>query len=138
MKHDIERLISIARSWINTPWQHNQKTKGIGVDCVRFLEQVAIEYGVDIPPLPDHYSRLVENEAMLDYLSQHFRLVTQRGLQAGDVILFKPKGLFNHIGLATSPTTVIHACQPEGKVLEHNIDGIWAKMLKAGSIWELK
>ena len=131
-------IIDNARTWIGTPWRHNQQKKGVGVDCVRFLEAVARESGIVIPALPENYNRIAQNNAMKRYLIQHFERVPHSERRMADVLLFQPNGLNNHIGIATSATTVIHASQRDQKVVEHNLDGIWLKMLKNGGTWRLK
>ena len=44
----IEKLITAARTRIGTPWHHNQKTDGVGFDCLRFWQIVAKDVGIEL------------------------------------------------------------------------------------------
>lgn len=46
-------LIAEARSWIGTPWVHQQRLKGVGADCVGFAGGVLIALGIYAADHPD-------------------------------------------------------------------------------------
>lgn len=121
-------LTTSARDWINTPWRHNTCKKGLGVDCVNFLFAVAKESGYKLPPLPSNYSRVTVNDEILTYLNTNLQKVST--IERDTVLLFQFAGYNNHVAIATSTNTMIHASQSHRKVLEHPIDGIWLRMLK--------
>lgn len=137
MKLQKDQWIGIARSWLGTEWRHNQRTKGVGVDCICFLEEVAKEAGIDIEPLPTKYNRTAYGNTFIDYLDRNFTRV-DRPPDKGDVILFSSNGLFTHVGICTGSNQVIHASQKDGKVVEHSINGIWERMMSKGGIWEVR
>ncbi len=131
MKVNEDGIIEIARSWLNTPWHHNQNKKGLGVDCVNFLASVAIESGYDIPPIPKKYGRIATSTEIEDYLDVHFiRKNRTKELNKTDLLLFKYSGYNTHVAIATSENTIIHASLGHGKVIEHPIDGVWWRILK--------
>ena len=39
-------LIDVARSWLNTPYHHAGRIKGVGVDCGTLLSEVSMETGL--------------------------------------------------------------------------------------------
>lgn len=132
-----DKIIEIARSWLNTPWHHNQKQKGLGVDCVNFLASVAIESGYEIAPIPKKYGRIASSNEIESYLDLHFiRNIDKKILNKTNVLLFKYSGYNTHVGIATSHNTMIHASLPHGKVIEHPIDGVWWRILK--NSWSFK
>jgi cell wall-associated NlpC family hydrolase len=40
-----ERIVAEAETWLNTPFRHQGRLKGQGVDCVGFISEVAREAG---------------------------------------------------------------------------------------------
>jgi cell wall-associated NlpC family hydrolase len=129
-------LIEVARSWLNTPWQHNQKTKGIGVDCVNFLNAIANESGVIIEEIPEHYGRVATDNNIEEYLERNFKKKPTKDIEKNNIILYAFSGYKNHVALATSNNTIIHANSRVGKVVEHNIDGVWLRCIN--SVWVIK
>ncbi|HET8688175.1 MAG TPA: NlpC/P60 family protein, partial [Methanosarcina sp.] len=112
----------IAREWLGTPWRHNCQVKGVGVDCINFLEAVAKESGYDIPPIPSHYGRTAIDDGIREYLNQYF--IPSHTITTGTILLFQFGGYNNHVAIATSETTMIHASFRHKKVVEHPIDGL--------------
>lgn len=139
MIKDKNKIIEKAREWLYTPWQHNQKTKGLGVDCVNFLAALAHECNYDIPPIPKRYARLAESNEIIDYLNGYFiEKDNIYPIGKADILLFKFSGYNTHVGIATSHETMIHASSDHGCVVEHPIDGIWIRMLKKSWRFEKK
>lgn len=128
-------LITSARQWIDTPWQHNQCTKTIGVDCVNFLKAIARDSGLNIEEIPASYGRVATDNKIEEYLNRNFYKKESLIIEANNIILYQFSGYNNHVALATSPTTIIHANSKVGKVVEHNIDGVWMRCI--ASIWEI-
>lgn len=122
-------LIKVAREWLNTPWQHNQISKGIGVDCVNFLSAIAKESGLIIEDIPRCYGRTATDNQIELYLERNFKRKIDLSIDGNDILLYKFSGYNNHVGLATSSTTIIHANSKVGRVVEHSIDGIWKRCL---------
>lgn len=131
-----EEIINIARSWLGTQWKHNQQNKNVGVDCVNFLHAIAVESGINIPPIPQSYARLPNNNEIKTYLSNNFTLKNKEDINICDILLFTWQGRDSHVALVTevNPLKIIHANQRLGKVSEHNCDGIWLRRLE--SVWE--
>ena len=132
-----QTIIKNARSWINTPWRHNYSSKGIGVDCVRFLEAVAKESGLNLEPLPEHYNRRVMNDSIRDYLDRNFVPVTRDKIKPCDILLFNIKGFNHHIGIGSYDGWFIHANERANRVMEQPLNGIWEAMVSNGGVWEI-
>lgn len=129
-------LIEKAREWIGTEWHHNQRQKGIAVDCVNFLSEVAKESGLEIEEIPEEYGRVATENKIELYLDRNFLKKSSDIIERNDIILYSFFGLNNHVAIASSETTIIHASQKEGRVVEHTIDGIWLKRIKG--VWRVK
>jgi cell wall-associated NlpC family hydrolase len=139
---DKEKFIKIARSWLGTKWQHDQQIKGVGVDCVNFLMAVAIEYGCDLPLIPKNYNRISRNNEIVDYIADNFQILYSKDqgdlnlMDSTDIAIFKVSGYSTHVGIITAPYTIIHSENRVGKVIEHNLDGVWLRKLH--SIWRFR
>jgi hypothetical protein len=132
----MSKLIKVARTWLDTPWQHNQKVKGLGVDCVNFLIAVAFESGLNIEPIPLSYGRTAIDNQIERYLERNFIKKPDLAIEENNILLYQFSGYNNHVAIATSPTTIIHANSKEGRVVEHSIDGVWKRCLK--SVWMIQ
>jgi cell wall-associated NlpC family hydrolase len=129
----MNKLVLCAKGWIGTPWMHKQAVKGVGVDCVNFLYAVGIEAGLQLSPIPDQYGRIAIGDDITHYLCKHFVKREKLEVVEGDILLFKFSGYNNHVGIASSEKTMIHASAHHQKVVEHAIDGKWQRILKG--VW---
>ena len=127
----MSRVIEVARSWLGTTWMHGQRVKGIGVDCVGFLFAVASECGYDLPPLPSNYERIALKDSIREYLNTN--LIAYPDIVSEAVLLFQYSGFNNHVAIATSTNSIIHASYTHQKVVEHPLDGVWLRTLKG--VW---
>ena len=73
-------------------------------------------------------------QLVADSLAAHGHKVPFYDLEDGDVMLFSFAGEPRHVGLASTlngEQGVIHAWAKPGKVVEHRIDDLWHKRLRA-------
>lgn len=132
------KAILEARSWLNTPWRHNRKDKGRGVDCINFLFAVGQSVGLRLPPLPEQYAKIPIKNEIEKYLTKSFVRCFDGKIKIARVLLFSFRGYKCHVGIATSDHSMIHACNfgRHQKVQEHEINGVWWQSLD--SVWEVK
>lgn len=52
-----DRVLTEALSWQGTPWHHQGRVKGVGVDCLMFLAEVYERAGVIPHADPGNYAR---------------------------------------------------------------------------------
>jgi cell wall-associated NlpC family hydrolase len=128
-------IIDIARTWIDTPWKHNQYTKGVGVDCVRFLEAIALESDVSVPPLPVSYPRVDTTRTILKYLKEHFTKIPIEQIDITDILLIKVDGLLTHTGIYSGDGYFIHASNHKKimRVIELPLDDTYLRNVH--SVW---
>lgn len=115
-------IIASARSWIGTPYMHQAKVKGVGVDCGQILIDVFCGLGL-VPPFdPGDYTRDWFNHRDEEkYLGFVFdNSVEVAAPEPGDIMLFKFGRTYSHAGIVShaAPLTIIHASAPMGCVLE--------------------
>jgi cell wall-associated NlpC family hydrolase len=130
MQIKLSLIVKESRSWLGTPWRHCQQVKGVkgGIDCVRFLYQVAKTCGVDLEDLPSYYDRLARGNDIINYLENHFEKIPIQDRQFGDILVFKCLGIPHHVGLCVPIGTekykgVIHASSQEKRIVETTLDG---------------
>lgn len=124
---DAESVIAAARECLGTPFQHQGRRAGVGLDCAGLICHVAGKMGLphdtpaDYPR--DPYDGLLER--VLDAQACLLR-VDPSELAPGDVLLFR-RGRSRrprHLGI-WSGASLIHAAYPPGRVIEHRLDEGW-------------
>lgn len=128
-------IMQIARRWVGTPYQHQARVEGVGVDCVNFVLAVGIEAGV-IADDPEKfapfsgYARVPNPRHMVAGMDSHFKKLPGLNISLpGDIVwLAWRKDLPMHVallGAVGERVTLIHAYSGTGKVVEHGLDKIW-------------
>ena len=130
-----DKLVTLARGWIGTPWRHAQRKKGYGVDCINFLWDVAQGIGSNLPPIPEKYSRTSYHNEIEIYLDKYLVRTEVKLIEKGSILMFQFSGYNTHVAIASSNHSMIHACRRHKRVLEHEIDGKWKRTLIGA--WEV-
>lgn len=104
-------VVSVARSWLGTPYHPNARLKGIGCDCGTLLAEVFPEAGVipwieldDYPP-DWHLNR--SEEKYLGYVRRFASEVIEPDV--GDVLVWKFGRCFSHGGIYIGDGLMIHS-----------------------------
>jgi len=108
-----------AREWIGTPWRHNQRVKGIGVDCVGLAMAVAEVAGVYLDY--GNYERRPRQDSLYQTLLSCPELSPKEWVcdrEPGDLLLLRVGRSLCHVGIVTTNDTYVHASQTAGKVVE--------------------
>lgn len=119
-----DQLVNEARGWLNTPFHHQGRAKGRGVDCIGLPIGCLKELGV-VTYNPDGYAREPDG-TMEKYLSANLEEIP---MQAGALLLFKIRTNPQHIAIATDYGMIHSFSGGAKKVIEHRIDEWWAKRL---------
>ena len=114
------QIVAEARSWLATPFHHQARVKGVGVDCAGVIIGTAARLGL-CPDFIDerNYARTPDGR-MRELLRRHLLPVPREQRLAGDVINFAWYGEPQHLGILTERNTVVHAYGTEvrGRVVE--------------------
>ena len=116
-----EQLINEARTWVETPFHHNQMCKGVGADCIGVVAASALACGISLPNLPRAYP-LRANGTLRPYLDKY--LNRSHVMQPGDVLLMSFDNEPHHVALFCGHT-IIHAYAQVRKCVEQEIDDYW-------------
>lgn len=133
------QIIACARTYLGTPYQHQGRLKGTGIDCVGLIVGIARECGFFIadrtgyPRLP--YRGLIETAAA----ESMDRILMP---EPGCVALVRFRKYPQHAAILTDDDTVIHAYDPiqthhgRGVCVEHGIDERWRE--RVHSFWRFR
>lgn len=128
-----ERIVAIARQYIGTPYHHQARVPGVGIDCVGVLVCVARELGV-IAQDADYgaYARNARDDELLRILDAHLeRLPSPEMAEAGDVLTFVIGKWPHHVAIKTGPDTLLHSYMGIGRVVETQIGNNWQQRIIA-------
>ena len=118
---DRASLLTEARTWINTPYHHKGRVKGVGVDCGGLLYEV-YKTQFDLKPYPAIYdmdwSLHRSDELYLDFIREYISETHDPG--PADIVVFQIGRCYSHGGILTNTGRVIHAWghQANGIVME--------------------
>lgn len=132
-----QAVVAAARSWLGTPYAHQQMCKGAGVDCGMLVGGVAIDAGVISREFWDArfaafrgYARTPAN-GMLERVCRSFMSIKPlEDMAPGDVLMMRFKREPHHLAIAADyplgGLSIIHSLsKPFAKVVEHRLDDDW-------------
>ena len=136
------RIVEEARTWRNTPFLHQGRLKGLGVDCAGFIGEVAQNVGISVE-IPNDYRPQEDGTAMMRLLSKHLTFIEMKDVRPGDVLALCDKALRNpeiprHLAFVTEvkDTTIFIIHASERGVREHRTDGFWLRLIH--SCWRIR
>lgn len=134
-------VVAEARSWIGTPWQHQARAKGVGVDCAGLVIGVSralglVTAGMDV----NHYARMPDGRSLLAHCDEWMRRVALALARPGDVLVMRFDEHPQHIAIAADYAhgglSIVHALdsrdRKRARVVEHRLSaGLRAKIVAA-------
>lgn len=131
-----DRIIVAARSWIGTPYHHQQSVKHIGTDCLGLVRGVWRELLGNEPETPPAYSAdwadATGDETLLAAASRHLQPVPVAAAVPGDVLAFRyrPRLPAKHVGILVAPMRLVHAAEGHA-VCEIDLSPWWCRRIAA-------
>ncbi len=126
-----KEFIDGARTWLGTPFHHQQSVKGVGADCVGFPKGVLRDLGEDVSEVPTDYSEHAQPKILLEYLYRSTLVHQDKVMAPGHIVLVCPKNVPHHFGILTYNGWWVHADRKMGVVetplgdWEHKVHSIW-------------
>jgi NlpC/P60 family putative phage cell wall peptidase len=130
-------IVTMARGWIGTPYQHQASLKGVGCDCLGLLRgvwrQLRGAEPEDLPPYSPDWSEATGAEALRAALARHLDEIAPAQIAPGDVVLFRmsPRSPAKHCGIVgeqAGALSLIHARQNR-RVREEALGAFWRARL---------
>ena len=119
-----DKVVSVARAQIGTPFAHQGRAAGKALDCAGLLIHVARELGINHIDV-DAYGRTPNNGLLKQTLDSQPSLVRVTGYpEAGDLLLMRFAKEPQHLAICAGET-IIHSYMNVGKVCEHRYSDVW-------------
>jgi cell wall-associated NlpC family hydrolase len=125
-------IVAEARTWVDTPWKHQGRLKGVGVDCGGLIIGVGQALGLLDFTVKPQYGRQPNWRELEAILREHLDSQPFAGVKPGDILAFAFIGEPQHLGICTGDG-LIHSYAQARKVVEHRLDDVWLERLR--SIW---
>jgi len=114
-------IIEETKSWIKTPWHHEARVKGAGVDCGMLILQVYETVGLIPHIVPPHYGpdfMLHRNEEWyIEIILRFANEIFSEPYLPGDAVVFKHGRIYSHGAIIIDWPLIVHASGPEKCVL---------------------
>lgn len=132
-------IVAEARTWIGTPWRHQARVKGVGVDCIGFVGGVGVALGLSeaLEWRADRslrgYGRTPVPETLLDACDRFLDRVPLTSQRMGDVLVMGFTAGPQHFAIVSrrEPECIIHAYAQRRAVVETPSDLPGAQVLRA-------
>lgn len=106
-------VITEARRWIDTPYQHQASARGAGCDCLGLIRGIwRALYGAEPLSMPPYTADWAERSGRETLLNAARDCLTEtHSPHIGDVLLFRMSAdaPCKHIAVKSGPRTIIHA-----------------------------
>lgn len=129
MNERITTIIATARHCLGTPFHHQGRMPGVGLDCIGLIVVALRSVGFIVRDRTD-YGRRPDGKGLVAALIEHGAIL-QDVIRAGSVLVFRYDGQPQHVALATSDNSMIHSFAPSGEVVETVIGDYWKRRLVA-------
>lgn len=117
------QIVTEARTWLGTPFHHQARIKGVGVDCVGLLIALGRQFGM-VPLEWDvqGYDRNPDGRTLLAGCMEMMTPIEQDAMRPGDVVLVRFDAHPQHVGIVGDyrhgGLSIIHASGNAGSVIE--------------------
>lgn len=135
-----QAVIAEAHTWIGTPYHHEARIKGVGVDCAMILCEVYFAAGVvpfiDPRPYPHDWHFHRDEERYLQWIGKAGGVEVDSP-RPGDLIVWKFGRCFSHAAILCDNDYIIHSYIGQGVRLERRHAEIFAgRAVKYFTLWD--
>lgn len=123
-------VVRIALSYVGTPYAHQGRLPGVGLDCYGVIGCAYREAGIDLPMRSD-YSASPSQPELYRWMDAHFDHVGLQDIQPADVLVFRMVVEAQHMAIVLSinPVVMVHAYRRVGAVVRHEFVPPWSGLL---------
>lgn len=136
-----ERIVECARRLIGTPFRHQARLPGVGIDCLNLIGETGLQAGVPnaaewlADPVLHQYGPTARPDILMAKCRQYLDPVPKQRIGLGDILLFAFVFTPQHFAIVSRvrPTYIIHATPTTGvgRVVESGAEIAKAKLLAA-------
>jgi cell wall-associated NlpC family hydrolase len=121
-------IVDTARQYIGTPFHHQARVKGVGIDCAGLLVCVARDLG-----LPHYdvqgYSRIPSGGDFKMHLDANLDRIAE--IEVGCILLMTFEVDPQHVAICSTQDSIIHAYFNARKCVEHILDDVWRNRINS-------
>lgn len=123
--------VEIARSYLGTPFKHQGRLPGVGLDCVGVIVCAYKAAGYEVQDSKG-YSRYPINGVLMRIILEQVNPISRTEMVPGDFMAFAFRGEPQHLAMVTQlePLYIIHSYAEAGKVVEHGLGDTWEQRLR--------
>ena len=95
-----EQVVAQARAWLGTPYHHQARLRGVGVDCIGLLIGVCRELGTVAPDFDvNGYPREADGITLMHEAILRMEQIERADMRYGDAVVTAFRGVPHHFGL---------------------------------------
>jgi cell wall-associated NlpC family hydrolase len=119
-------LVEAARECVGTPWHHQARTPGAGIDCIGVLVYSARRARIRVDDVTD-YPSTPQTGWLIAEISKQMVPVSLAELRLGDVLVFAWSTQPWHVALVSKvePLSIIHAWRQVRVCVEQTLSESW-------------
>jgi cell wall-associated NlpC family hydrolase len=122
-----QQIVDESRTWLGTPFVHQGRLKGVGVDCVGLVVCIAKDLGIYDYDFTGY--RVIPNSRVMGKeLQDHLTEIPISEIKMGSILWFRVRKEPQHLAIRTD-TGIIHAYSPNQTVLEVDFTNPWPSLL---------
>jgi len=110
-------IVEEAKQWLGTPWHHEARVKGAGVDCGMLILEIYERIGLIQHVVPPHYGPDFmlhrSDEWYVEIILRFGNEIFSPPYFPGDAIVYKHGRIYCHGGIIINWPLIIHAYAPE-------------------------
>lgn len=122
-----DEIVEAARKYLGTPFHHQGRLGGVGLDCIGLLVNVGRDCGAVFEDRID-YSRYPDGRTLIQECEKNLVLEDVPAPGRIGIFYFKHNYLPQHVGIFTS-YGMIHTYTRVRRVVEHVFDDYWKARL---------
>lgn len=123
-------IVAAAMGVLRTPFRHQGRVPGVGLDCVGLYIHVCQELGLECIDTTgyarDPYDGTLERELDRQPCLERISIVDAK---AGDILAMRiskaPQHIAFHAGFIVGHPYIIHSSEDAGHVCHHRVDSTW-------------
>lgn len=124
-------IVTEALTWLGTPYHHQGRVKGVGVDCATLLcevyEAVRLIDHYDPGPYPPDWHMHQMWQRYLEHIQKFCDQVDDP--QPGDIVLYHFGKCISHAAIVVEWPTIIHSYIHQGVILQDGTKGSLARRI---------
>ena len=122
-----QAMLDAARRCLCTPFHHQGRQPGVGLDCIGLIIVAMTAAGLRVQDRQDYGPR-PDGQSLVSALLAHGAMPVTK-IMPCDILLFRYDQQPQHVGLAVTEDSMIHAFAPAERVVECSLGDYWQRRL---------